>query len=79
MCAASSEYFLLSPSDLIFIGLINPNQAGLFGQSTGQGGWNLPMGLFELLRPNFHQISQNMVSNETWHLNTPIKTLSNIL
>ena len=32
---------------------INPNQAGLFGQSTGRGGWNLPEDLFELLRPDF--------------------------
>ena len=35
--------------------VLNPNQAGLFSQSTGQrGGGNLPAGLFELLRPIFH-------------------------
>ena len=59
---------------------LNPNQAGLFVQATGRRGVESAHGTFWASTAQFvTQISQIMVSNETWHLHTPIKILSNIL
>ena len=59
-----------------FLSLITPR--GFLVNLKTRGGWINPPGLSSYYGPIFTKITPYMVSNQTWHLYTPIRPLKNI-